>query len=86
MFFGCIIFLNSKQDFNQVLRANVNRAAGIQGLNQGRSPKPNSDTETSGKHKRKGAKGSQAPIHTPTNVFFIGIKLNFIPIKVTDRP
>lgn len=71
MFLGFILFLNSTRDFNQDLRANVNRAAGIQGLNQGRSPKPNSDTEPKGKHKRKEAKGSQAPIHTPTKVFLL---------------
>lgn len=70
MFFGCILFLNGTQDFNQDLRANVNRAVGIQRLNQGRSRKPNSDTETNGKHKRKEAKGSQAPIHTHTNKSF----------------
>lgn len=68
MFFGCILFLNNTKDFNQDLRANVNRAVGIQGLSQG--PKPNSDTETNGKHKRKQAKGSQEPIHTPTKVFW----------------
>lgn len=61
-------FINSTQDFNQDLRANVNRAVGIQGLNLGRSCKPNSDTENNGKHKRKDAKGSQAPTHTPANV------------------
>lgn len=83
MFFGCILFLNSTQDFNQDLRANVNRAVGIQGLNQGHSRKPNSDTETNRKHKRKEAKGSQAPIDTPTKVFcWNTVKLNFMPIKI----